>query len=128
VSARDRAVSPFYWTLAEFCADELLPFVFACYLARKYMWRAAIVLVLLTLYYPITLSKVALFTPVWLLFFALLSRIFEAKMTVILSLLVPLAAGLTLLTLFRMGLMPEQVAINYFGVVNFRMAAIPSNT
>jgi hypothetical protein len=29
VSARDRAVSPFYWTLAEFCADELLPFVFA---------------------------------------------------------------------------------------------------
>ena len=24
-----RAVSPFYWTLAEFCQDELLPFVFA---------------------------------------------------------------------------------------------------
>jgi DNA helicase HerA-like ATPase len=29
VSARDRAVSPFFWTLAEFCADELLSFVFA---------------------------------------------------------------------------------------------------
>jgi DNA helicase HerA-like ATPase len=29
VSARDRAVSPFYWTLAEFCQDELLPFAFA---------------------------------------------------------------------------------------------------
>jgi uncharacterized protein len=29
VHARDRAVSPFYWTLAEFCADELLPFAFA---------------------------------------------------------------------------------------------------
>jgi DNA helicase HerA-like ATPase len=29
VTARDRAVSPFYWTLAEFCAQELLPFVFA---------------------------------------------------------------------------------------------------
>jgi uncharacterized protein len=29
VAARDRAVSPFYWTLAEFCADELLPFCFA---------------------------------------------------------------------------------------------------
>jgi len=25
----DRAVSPFYWTLAEFCAEMLLPFVFA---------------------------------------------------------------------------------------------------
>jgi DNA helicase HerA-like ATPase len=29
VTARDRAVSPFYWTLAEFCSLELLPFVFA---------------------------------------------------------------------------------------------------
>lgn len=29
VAARDKAVSPFYWTLAEFCTDELLPFVFA---------------------------------------------------------------------------------------------------
>jgi DNA helicase HerA-like ATPase len=29
VTARDRAVSPFYWTLSEFCEDELLPFVFA---------------------------------------------------------------------------------------------------
>jgi hypothetical protein len=29
VTARDSAVSPFYWTLAEFCAEELLPFVFA---------------------------------------------------------------------------------------------------
>ncbi len=29
VAARDKAVSPFYWTLAEFCDQELLPFVFA---------------------------------------------------------------------------------------------------
>ncbi len=29
VRARDRAVSPFFWTLAEFCEQELLPFVFA---------------------------------------------------------------------------------------------------
>ena len=29
VSARTRGVSPFYWTLAEFCAEELLRFVFA---------------------------------------------------------------------------------------------------
>lgn len=29
VAARDKAVSPFYWTLCEFCEDELLPFVFA---------------------------------------------------------------------------------------------------
>jgi DNA helicase HerA-like ATPase len=29
VRARDKAVSPFYWTLAEFCEQELLTFVFA---------------------------------------------------------------------------------------------------
>jgi len=29
VTARDRAVSPFYWTLGEFCQNELLHFVFA---------------------------------------------------------------------------------------------------
>jgi uncharacterized protein len=29
VHARDKAVSPFYWTLHEFCEQELLPFVFA---------------------------------------------------------------------------------------------------
>jgi DNA helicase HerA-like ATPase len=29
VFARDRAVSPFFWTIAEFCEQELLPFVFA---------------------------------------------------------------------------------------------------
>jgi DNA helicase HerA-like ATPase len=29
VFARDRAVSPFFWTLAEFCEQELLQFVFA---------------------------------------------------------------------------------------------------
>jgi len=112
--------------LISITSSALLPFVFACYLARKYMWRAAIVLVLLTLFYPITLSKVALFTPIWLLFFALLSRIFEVKITVILSLLLPLAAGLILLTLFRMGLLPQEPTLTYFGVVNFRMVAVPS--
>jgi len=29
VQARDKAVSPFYWTLAEFCEQELMQFVFA---------------------------------------------------------------------------------------------------
>jgi DNA helicase HerA-like ATPase len=29
VQARHAAVDPFYWTLAEFCADRLLPYVFA---------------------------------------------------------------------------------------------------
>jgi DNA helicase HerA-like ATPase len=29
VSQRDRGVAPFYWTIADFCAESLLPFLFA---------------------------------------------------------------------------------------------------
>ena len=44
-------------------SSTLLPFAFACYVTRKDTWRAVAVLLLLMFYYPITLSKVALFAP-----------------------------------------------------------------
>ena len=49
-----------------------------------------------------------------------LSRLFEARIAVVLSLLVPLLAGLALITAFG-----ERAAL-YFSTVNFRMIAIPS--
>jgi hypothetical protein len=107
-------------------SSALLPFAFACYVVRKEVWRAGVVLLVLTLYYPITLSKIALFTPVWLVIVVLLSRIFEARKAVILSLLVPLIVGLILFALFESNLLPETAAIPYFGIVNFRLIAIPS--
>jgi hypothetical protein len=107
-------------------SSTLLPFAFACYVTRKDAWRAGTVLILLTFYYPITLSKVALFTPAWLMIIMLLSRIFEARMTVILSLLLPLFVGLILLALRQIHVLPGEAAISYFGIANFRMLAIPS--
>ena len=103
----------------------LLPFAFACFVERKNFWRAAAALLLLLLFYPITLSKIALLTSAWLIIMTLLSRIFDLRASVIISLLGPLAIGLALFLLFELGV-PYRVTIPYFGLVNFRMIAIPS--
>jgi len=111
-------------------SNALLPFAFACFTARANTWRAAAVLLLLVLFYPITLSKLALFTPFWLVAIVLLSRIFEAKSVVVLSLVLPILVGLLFL-IFQ----PERSVIfdpptfqyKYLSLVNFRMIAVPSS-
>jgi hypothetical protein len=101
-------------------SGALLPFTFAGYIARKAHWRAAAVIALLLLFYPITLTKMALFTPLWLVAMLIVSRFFEARIVVVLSLLVPILVGLALITIFQ-----ERAAL-YFYTVNFRTIAIPS--
>jgi hypothetical protein len=101
-------------------SGTLLPFAFAGFAARKAYWRAGAVLLLLLLLYPINLSKLTLFTPAWLVALLILSKLFETRLAVILSLLAPMLAGIVLVSLF-----PEQ-AERYFFVVNFRMITIPS--
>jgi hypothetical protein len=107
-------------------SNALLPFAFACFVARGDPWRAAAALLLLLLLYPIMLTKLALFAPFWLLFVALLSRFFEPRTAVVLSLLLPLSAGVTLALLFSSGILPGAYFITYFGAINFRMIAFPS--
>ena len=70
-----------------------LPFAFASFVERGNRWRAGIVLLLILLLYPITLTKLTLFMPCWLLFLLLLSRLTETRTSVILSLLLPTLAG-----------------------------------
>jgi hypothetical protein len=103
-------------------SSALLPFVFAGFLARKAHWRAAATLLLLLLIYPITLSKLALFAPFWLIGMLLLSKVFNIKTAVIMSLLAPVLIGLILHVLSS-----KQTAL-YFWIVNFRLVAIPSNS
>jgi hypothetical protein len=102
-------------------SGALLPFAFAAFAARKAYWRAGIVLLLLLLLYPITLTKSALFAPFWLVSMLLLSKLAEARIAVVLSLLAPVVAGLLLIGLFR-----ERAAVVFFATVNFRMIAIPA--
>jgi hypothetical protein len=112
--------------LIEITSNALLPFAFACFLERKYFGRAGAVLLLLLLFYPITLSKFALLTPAWLVIMGLLLKIFEARIAVTLSLLLPIAVGLTLFALSKSGAISYETLVRYFGLVNFRMIVIPS--
>jgi hypothetical protein len=107
-------------------ANSLLPFLFACFLARKDFWRAGAVLILLLFYYPIAMSKIAFFAPVWLVAMAVLSRIAGAKVTIILSVLIPALVGVVLVFLFNEHATLSRIAVPYFKIVNFRMIAIPS--
>jgi hypothetical protein len=107
-------------------ANALLPFAFACFVVRGSRWRAATVLLLLLLFYPIMLSKLTLFAPFWLMFLALLSWFFQARTTIILSFFLPLAAGVILTLLFKSDALSYGQFIGYFGAMNFRMMAFPS--
>lgn len=103
----------------------LLPFAFACFCALRYRWRAATVLFLLLLFYPITLSKFAFFTPIWLIALLALSKFVETRTAVVLSLFLPMIVGVVL---YFVSFSPlEDLAHYYFNVVNIRMLAVPSS-
>jgi hypothetical protein len=103
-------------------SNALLPFAFACYFTLNYKWRAFAVLVLMVLFYPITLSKFAFFAPIWILTLLIFSRFFEPRISVVLSLFLPMAVGFILIVASPLGEMSKF----YFGTVNIRMIATPS--
>ena len=104
-------------------SNTLLPFAFACYWTLNYKWRAGAVLLLLMLFYPITVSKFAFFAPAWIVALLLLSRFTEPRMTIVLSLLLPMIVGFILVVLSPLG----GISKLYFGTVNIRMFATPSS-
>jgi len=99
----------------------LLPFAFACLIMRNRWWQAGIVLLISMSFYPSTLSKLTFFTPAWLIAIALISRIFEARVAAILSLLLPILGGVTLISTIG------QPMRRYFDIVNVRMSMVPSS-
>jgi hypothetical protein len=101
-------------------SSALLPFAFAGFVARRAYWRAGAALFILLFFYPITLSKAALFAPFWLAGLLLISKLLEARTTVVLSLLIPVLAGVILIGLFGAH------GARYFSTVNFRLIAVPS--
>jgi hypothetical protein len=100
--------------------SSLLPFAFAGFVTRKSYRGAFAVLLLLLLLYPVTLTKLALFAPIWLVGILFLSRVVRARSAVVLSLLLPILAALILVMLF-----PDKTVL-LFATVNFRMIAIPA--
>jgi hypothetical protein len=84
------------------------------------------VLLLLLCYYPITMSKLVLFAPVWLVTMFVLSKLLEVRASFVVALLTPAASGIVLFVLYKNDLAPYKFTISYFGLVNFRIIAIPS--
>jgi hypothetical protein len=105
-------------------SSTLLPFALACYWLLKRRWHAGAVLVILLLYYPVTLTKFALFAPAWLVTLAILTRFFDGKTSAILSLFVPIALGAILI---HVSAIPTNIDNTYFDRVNIRMIATPSS-
>ena len=102
-------------------SNALLPFAFACLVMRRNYLRATVAVILLLLFYPITLSKLTFFAPLWLVTITILSAMFTTRLAVILSLFAPMLAGVVLVAIFGKTGMP------LFDLVNFRMIGIPSN-
>jgi hypothetical protein len=107
-------------------SNVLLPFAFAAFALRGDRWRAAAALALILLFYPVTLTKMTLFAPFWLLFLTVLSRSVETRISVVLSLSAPLAVGVMLAMLSEWHMIPYPWMISAFGAINFRMVAIPA--
>jgi hypothetical protein len=107
-------------------SSTLLPFAFACFFIRGQRWRAAAALLLLLLLYPVTLTKIALFAPIWLLFLALLAALLEARIAVVMSLLLPALVGVLLVPIEKYGLISNIHFVDYFGIINFRLFAVPA--
>ncbi|MGY4178311.1 hypothetical protein ACVIHH_003602 [Bradyrhizobium sp. USDA 4518] len=107
-------------------SNALLPFAFACFVASKRYWQAGAALLLMLLLYPVMLTKMALFAPVWLLLIALIGKLAEVRATTILSFFLPIFAGVVIALLYKAGLIPLKPGMVYFGIVNTRMIAIPS--
>jgi hypothetical protein len=108
-------------------SNVLLPFAFAFFVIEGAKWRAGLCVLLLLMFYLITLSKLSLFAPAWLVILAALSGVFAARTVVILSLLVPILFGILLAGLFDLDAISYQGFITYFSLVNFRMIALTSS-
>lgn len=107
-------------------SNALLPFAFAMFVEKRAVWRAAAVLLLLVLFYPVTLTKTAFFAPAWLVVVLTVSRFLGPKTTLTVTMLVPVAVGVVLLGLYNAGAVSFGAIPSYFRVVNLRMIAIPS--
>jgi hypothetical protein len=98
-------------------STALVPFAFACFIERRQYLSAAFSLVLLISFYPLTLTKTALFAPFWLVFLAVLATYCEIRTATILSLLIPTTLGIASIW---------SPLTSVFGIVNIRMMAVPS--
>jgi hypothetical protein len=103
----------------------LLPFAIAWVMVERRWLMVAALCTVVTLFYPVTLTKTSLFAIPFILFIATLSRYASPKWTVLLSLFVPLCIGQTeMVGTLLSGTNPLRYIV--FSIFNIRLLAIPS--
>jgi hypothetical protein len=107
-------------------SGAVLPYAFACFVTLRAPWRAALTLLLFLLLYPVTLTKLTLFAPGWLLFVLLLTKLTEIRIATVLSLLAPMLVGIALALLNKFLAISLPLTGIFIGAVNDRMIAMPS--
>jgi len=76
------------------CTGALIPFAFACLVARRQWLALSLLGGLSLLFYTVTITKFSLALPFYLGFIAILASRYEARSVVILSLLIPIIVAL----------------------------------
>ncbi len=104
-------------------SNTVMPFTLAGYLALDRRWLAGGILLLMLLFYPITLSKLALFAPAWIAALLILTKFFDARKAAVLSLFLPLLVGVVAIV----AVPADSGSFAYFDKVNIRMIATPSS-
>jgi hypothetical protein len=97
----------------------LLPFAFACYFFSRKWILAAIALCLIFGFYPVTLSKIVVLSPMVMIFFWLLAWVFGARVATILSMTIPTVVGLIAFVGFD--------KIIPLRLINLRFMAVPAS-
>jgi len=102
-----------------------IPFATAWVVMQRRWLMASAFCTVLLLFYPITLTKTALYAGPFLLFLSILSRYVSPKWAVLLSLLVPLSVGqLEMASALWFGATP--LGLYPFGIFNVRLLAFPA--
>ena len=103
----------------------LLPFAFAWFATERRFVPAVLSIILIAAFYPVLLNKTVAFAGVWLPFLFILFSLIEARRATVLSLLLPMLAGLIVMLLTYVGL-PNKIFALVFGGANYRMLAFPA--
>jgi hypothetical protein len=123
ITAKLRSSIEFHWLLrysVGILSSAVLPFAFACFVERRQYWLAALVVFLLAGFFPVTLTKTSLVSPLWLVFVAVIASLFDTRRASVLTLFVPMAIGLLALNT------PGNVLGDLFHFLDFRLMVIPS--
>ncbi|MET4445547.1 hypothetical protein ABIB75_003829 [Bradyrhizobium sp. GM2.2] len=104
-----------------------MPFALACFIEQGRRTMCAVLIIVTLLYYPVTLTKMVLFAAPFMVFVAVVSRWLTLRLTVMVSLLVPLLIGVIAIA----GLDWETIKASHwrweaFMIPAFRFVAFPS--